>query len=213
MSADIHCGTQKPAPVAVLCRCTPARLGTWAFALVVRSVCAARGQLTACMPYLARLRDTVADRARIDMRDRPEWRTVGGCCGQDCGQRSAEASLRRACMTACLQRACRLGHTVADLALLDLRDRSDWWDVGGRCDQDWGQRSAVTWATVARSAHADTVATRVAQTGPGVVRVDDGRLMTKSLARVASSLGRRTGRIRLRPCGNQINLLWSAVWR
>lgn len=42
------------------------------------------------MPYLARLQDTVADLAWIDIQDRPKWRTVGGCCGQDCGQRSVE---------------------------------------------------------------------------------------------------------------------------
>jgi hypothetical protein len=47
---------------------------------------------TSCMPYLARSRDSVANLARIDLQDRPKWRTAGGRCGQDCGQGSIEGS-------------------------------------------------------------------------------------------------------------------------
>jgi hypothetical protein len=39
----------------------------------------------------------------------------------------------------CLQRARRLGHAVADLAMCDLHDRSAWRVVAGNCGQDCGQ--------------------------------------------------------------------------
>ena len=43
-------------------------------------------------------------------------------------------------MTACLQRAGRLPHAVADLALPDLQSQLERQEVGDRCGQDCGQR-------------------------------------------------------------------------
>ena len=43
-------------------------------------------------------------------------------------------------VTACLQRAGTLRHTVADLAFPDLQGRLKGQVIGGRCGQDCGQR-------------------------------------------------------------------------
>jgi len=72
------------------------------------------------MPYLYRLRDIVVDLAPSALQDLSKRRGVGGCCGQDCGQREVRASLRWARLTACLQRARRLRLAVAELAVFKV---------------------------------------------------------------------------------------------
>jgi hypothetical protein len=66
------------------------------------------------MPYLAKCQAAMADLARIDRRDRTKWRTVGGCCGQDCGQRSVEVSLPAGVHDRLFANASMLWHNMSD---------------------------------------------------------------------------------------------------
>jgi len=40
------------------------------------------------------LRHTVAELVTLDLRGRASRQVLGGCCGQDCGQHSAQATER-----------------------------------------------------------------------------------------------------------------------